>query len=116
MKLFDLLPLPPNSVRHVMAKHPDDKITILPLAITNNDRALKDMETTIDRMEKTKFATVPTTQKHIDVINNQQIPQNPTSCDGYFHNSPCHLLDVCEGNIDANTIPTINPLSHYAKL
>lgn len=40
-------------------------------------------------------------------------PQNPQACDGYFHNSPCEYLEVCDGHALITALGTIDPLEGY---
>lgn len=42
-----------------------------------------------------------------------RLTQNRQACGGYYHNSPCEYIDVCDGLRSLETFPMRDPLAHY---
>ncbi len=90
-------------------------VTVHPLRVIASKRFLIDMERRIDAMDGL-LALLPGDEKGaIRLLDRQGVPQEPSSCDGYAHNSICPFIDVCDGLFSAETLPRRDPLARYTK-
>jgi len=71
------------------------------LSLPDHIRTMRDIEDVVGRME------------YLDLRNTTFPPGNPNMCAGFYGNSLCQYIDVCDGHGSIEDFPSIDPLKGY---